>query len=317
MRVQPDGEQACRIEGQALDFRLAVRGLDAAAVGAFLGGTGSRPEWPGAGGIAGVSAELLDAGPGSDRAPVITHEFDDGRLETRSGGPGRVIALPGYRSATHMLPQSLHLLLAQQWAQAGILTLHSAAVSTPQGGVLILGSRGAGKSVLSLSARAAGLGVVTDDWMLLGRDRQNRIQAERLRAFMMLRQSWAVEELGRRYPGLSDSRPTRRPKQVIAVPGDNPEFPASTQIDRIWLLRRPRGARSEHSRLTAVSTAHALGQLVEASMPLLFSTQFDHEHQALLATARGLIATARGQTLETGTDLIEEPKRTWSRLLDA
>ena len=98
-----------------------------------------------------------------------------------------MIARCGIPQFDRILPQSLHLLLAQQWARAGIMTLHAAAVSTPGGGILSLGPRGAGTSTLTVSALAAGLGVITDDWMILGRAADGQIEVERLRGFLMLR----------------------------------------------------------------------------------------------------------------------------------
>lgn len=314
MRIQPIGHGSCRIESQALNYSLSVRGLDAKALNAFLSGIGSRPIWPGTGSSDVIRAELLNAEPGPVDMPLVVRELDDGKLETRSGGPGQVIARPGYHSTKHLLPQSLHLLLAQQWARAGILTLHAAVISTPQGGVLILGPRGGGKSVLAMSALAANLGVVSDDWLLLGRDAGGSIQAERLRAFLMLRRSWATDQLSGRCARLLSRELTGRNKKIIPIPPDSPVFPAREKITRVWLLNRPRGARSGLSQLRPTNPAQLLGRLVEASMPLLFSTLFKHEHQAMLATARQLIASARGQLLETGTDLVDDPQGTWSRL---
>lgn len=314
MIIEAQGAQHCLVRGRKLAFAVRVSGLEAQALEAFLYGTGKRPEWVSAAGCAGIGAELLGAAPDQTEAPVRVRELEDGRLETRSGGAGRVVPISAGLRADRMLPQSLHLLLAQQWARAGILVVHAAAVSTPQGGILILGSRGTGKSTLSVSALAAGLGAVSDDWMLLGIDPANDITVERLRGFLMLRQSWAAERLGVQCPDLPLVTSPMRPKQVMQLREDAHRFPASAPIRAVWLLQRPRGARAERSVVRPASPAYCLRRLVEASMPLLFSAEFPHEHRALLATAQHLIGTAPCQILEPGTDLVEEPAAAWRRL---
>jgi len=313
MIIVRDAQGHGLIRGQALDFSLATPGLAAPALAAFLRGTGQRPDWLATAG-GGIRAELIAADEAGADGPLIVHDLDDGRLEMRSGGSGRLIARGSGLPADRMLPQSLHLLLAQQWARAGIMSLHAAAISTPQGGILILGPRGAGKSTLTVSALAAGLGVVSDDWMLLGRAADASIQVERLRGFLMLRRGWAAEQLSRRCPGLALIPVARRPKQVMELPADDQAFPPTAPIRSVWLLQRPRGARAEHSTLRAASPACTLSRLVEAGMPLLFSANFQHEHQALLNTARQLIGNASTQSLEPGTDLVNDPATAWRRL---
>ena len=76
-----------------------------------------------------------------------------------------------------LLPQALHLLLTQQWARAGLMPVHACAFSIAGQGILALGDRGAGKSSLVLAALAAGARIVSDDWLLLGLDTDQVIQA--------------------------------------------------------------------------------------------------------------------------------------------
>jgi len=314
MIITPHGQGHCVIRGQTLDFRLKISGLGAKELQAFLGGTGGRPDWIALAGDDGVGAELLTAEEADESAPLIVRELEDGRLETRSGGAGRVVARGEGLPPDRMLPQSLHLLLAQQWARDGILVVHAAAVNTLQGGILILGPRGAGKSTLTVSALAAGLGAVSDDWMLMGQSPRHDITVERLRGFLMLRRSWAAERLSEQCPDLRLVPFAKRPKQVMELPEDGARFPPTARIRSVWLLQRPRAARTEHSRLSPASAAFCLRRLVEASMPLLFSSEFEREHQALLATARHLIRSAPCRILEPGTDIVNDPAGAWQRL---
>jgi len=71
-------------------------------------------------------------------------------------------ALPYYEFAAPLR----HLLQWWMLARGGAL-LHSAAVGTPGGGVLIAGPSGSGKSTTALACQEAGLGFTSDDYVLV------------------------------------------------------------------------------------------------------------------------------------------------------
>ncbi len=316
MKIQPDSTPGqCRICGDRIRFDIALKGLDAAQLNALLHGGNEQVDWLQLVRENGIWADNPDSTTQTDSDQPITHDLEDGRFDSTSGGPGQVIVEAHHQKPVNLLPQSLHLLLAQQWARSGILTLHAAAILTPNGGILVIGPRGGGKSVLTLSALAASFGVISDDWILLGKDKEDHIQVERLRPFMMLRQSWAADQLRTRLPRLASRQVGDRPKQLIRLPENTKRFPIGGPINQLWLLNRPRSARGHQTRLTPTSQSTALARVVEANMPLLFSKAFPTEHSALMGTIKALLKDAPAYEVETGTDIVEEPREGWAKLV--
>ena len=316
MKISIDKDNGhCLLEGDHIGFQIALKGLSAAELNRLLHGNGPASSWRPDGSNRKISADNAVA-PAKATGSAVVHKLEDGDFESTSGGPGQLIVDQHHNEPISLLPQSLHLLLTQQWARSGIHSLHAAAILTPAGGILVIGPRGGGKSVLSLSALVAGHGVISDDWILLGPGSDDQIQVERLRPFMMLRQSWAADQLRARLPNLIAAPVSKRPKQVIRLPVDSPQFPIGGTIDQIWLLKRPRSARRSQTSIDPIPSASALAKLVEASMPVLFSRQFPIEHQALMETSKLMLAKTRAMQVETGMDLVESPHAAWRRLLN-
>ena len=316
MKIQPESTPGkSRLRGDRIAFDITLDGLDAGQIQALLHGGSDQVDWLQLASVHDVRADNPMAGDQAISPTPVSHDTEDGRVETTSGGPGQVIVEAQHQKPVNLLPQSLHLLLAQQWARSGILTLHAAAILTPGGGILVIGPRGGGKSVLTLSALAAGYGVISDDWILLGKDENNHIQVERLRPFMMLRQSWAADQLRTRLPRLASRQVGNRPKQLIRLPENTKRFPIGGPINQLWLLNRPRSARGHQTRLTPTTQSTALARVVEANMPLLFSKAFPTEHSALMDTIKALLKDAPAYEVETGTDIVEKPGEAWAKLL--
>ena len=316
MKIHPDSTPGqCRISGDRIQFDITLNGLDATQLHALLHGGSEQVDWLQLARQNGITADNPDTTGQNDSDEPITHDLEDGRFETTSGGPGQAMVEAHHQPPVNLLPQSLHLLLAQQWARSGILTLHAAAILTPNGGILVIGPHGGGKSVLTLSALAAGYGVISDDWILLGRNTEKEIQVERLRPFMMLRQSWAADQLRTRLPRLATQAVTNRPKQLIKLPQNTKRFPVGGPINQLWLLNRPRAARGHQTHLTPTTQSTALARVVEANMPLLFSKAFPTEHSALMDTIKALLKDAPAYEVETGTDIVEEPREGWAKLV--
>ena len=245
---------------------------------------------------------------------LTTYPLADGCAFLASNSPGRAdICVDGNSPAT-LVPQCLHLLFSQQWARAGVLCLHAGALRVRGRGILVVAARGAGKSILSLSALAEQGQVLSDDLVLLGLDQQCTPHAEQLRRFMMFRKGWASQTLLERlqlpFRALGD-----RPKWVLPLADSEHLAPNHASIDEIWLLKRPRASRLQHSQKQAQASASALAALIENSMPLLFTAAFPHERQALMNTLQTLLANRPVYSVTGGLDLVDAPRQAWDRLM--
>lgn len=297
------------IQPDTFDAPINVTGLSAEVLaGLFHGVASARAHWkPGLQLTAGLAGQTE-----SPDATMHEQNLDDGRAILRSGHPGTVIVEAGHRLSEELLqPQSLYLLLAQQWARAGLMLVHGAAFEHDGTGVLVLGDKGAGKSVLTAAAMAAGARVVSDDWVMVGTDADGTVRAERLREFLMLRHGLACDRLLTAMPELHSVPLRNRPKSVVRMQDQSAElqaiFTTTCPIDRFWLLQRPRAGRMPHSERTPASSAEALSTIIRATMPLFFSRGFDHEANCLSATA-GRLATQTGAVcVRTGTEFLEDP----------
>jgi len=250
-----------------------------------------------------------------------TFELDlpDGRVVLQSGRAGRVEVQSHHALENTLIPQSLALLLAQQYARSGVMLVHGAAFELAGTGVLALGARGSGKSVLTAAALSAGAGVVSDDWLLVARDEHGRFSAERQREFMMLRHGWAGEQLMAALRALGADLRGGRYKSTLPIAEQadaiRARFPRSITLDRLWLLERPNTGRADHCTLASTDQAAALAGIIAATTPLLYGRDFPAEARTLLATARALIHTLGARRLATGLSLVNHSVRTLSDLL--
>ena len=290
--------------------RLLIRGLNHRATRALLRGESSgREAWrPGVS----IIAELADAPPEPEGAERVI-ELEDGRVHLLSGAPGRVEVGSTQSLGDTLLPRSLNLLLAQQWARVGLMMVHGAAFRFNSTGVLTLGRQGAGKSTLTAAALAAGGRVVSDDWLLLGVLPSGEIRAQRLRNFLMFRENPATQELLSAVPELVLSGAQQGRKLVAAIDRQPKcladRFVESTRIDQIWLLEAATASRTAEPRLRGISQSELLAALTEATMPLLFSKRFPAERNALLHAATRAIQASDCKAIISGSMLISRPRQ--------
>jgi len=232
MHVAP-GPEARSVSLQPSSFaaRVVVEGLPAATLAALIAGraAGRRAWRPGV--I--LRARLADTPDRDDSGPPQTIALDDGRTLLTSGAAGEVRVEPGHVLGDVLQPLSLNLLLAQQWARAGLVLVHGAAFELDGTGILALGDRGAGKSVLTAAVLAAGGRVVSDDWVMLGSPDGETFRAERLRDFLMFRKSRATQSLLARLDDMPVIEQDDPPKQVFRIERESPRFPATVRIDQI------------------------------------------------------------------------------------
>ena len=315
------------IQPECFDAPIRVEGISSEMMaGLFHGSAAARAHWvPGLTVTAGLVKnaepdEFGEAGE-SDKPDTAPYEqnLPDGLALLRSDAPGNVRVQPGHALADTLLAQSLYLLLAQQWARAGLLLVHGAAFELDGTGVLALGDKGAGKSVLTAAALAAGAKVVSDDWVMVGLDPAGRLRAERLREFMMLRHGQACDQLLTRLRDLRPAPLAKRPKSVFHF-HDQPasirrRFVPTCNIDRIWLLKRPPAGRFQPSARAAASPVQALAALIQATMPILFSRHFAQETVELQKTTNTIFSNNPLYTVRTGPDLLDHPAKVIAAIL--
>ncbi|HET8897226.1 MAG TPA: hypothetical protein VFN09_00390 [Rhodanobacteraceae bacterium] len=252
--------------------------------------------------------------PAATHVPTFHREFNDSRLAAASNAMAEVhVHAATHSTGAWRLPAAMSFAFAQQWARLGFASVHGALLQVDDCGVLVLGKRGAGKSVLASSALTAGGAIVSDDHLLLG-CQNDQLVGERIRAFMSLRASWAASALFKHsLDGWLGHQ--RQHRSYLAIAPDDHRFPTACRIDRIWLLERPRTGRGVHSTLAAVSQATVYARLLNSIQPLLLGAAFPHEARLLGALTLQLASRIPAARLVTGQDIVTAPRDTWRQLL--
>lgn len=301
------------LKPHAFSPQIIVNGLAQEALCSLIaGGTVGRESWrPGVE----LTAALADADE-NDAGPVQEFALDDGLALLRSGGSGRVRVQTGHTLGHTLLPTSLHLLLAHQWARGGLMLVHAAAFEFGGVGVLALGDRGAGKSVLSAAVLAAGGRVVSDDWVMVGKAENGGFHAERLRDFLMFRSGPPLRALLEQLGDLPTTEDPDRSKLVARIPGASDDrFPHSTPVDRIWLLQRCAGERPAETRAKEASPIAALQGLMQATTPVLLSKRMPAERDQLRRSTGDLLQSVPIQHTRTGVDIATTSETTLGRVI--
>ncbi|MCC5865148.1 MAG: hypothetical protein JJU31_08535 [Wenzhouxiangella sp.] len=317
----PSGErQACLLHSSSFKITIEIHGIGPAELGSRINESGPRLDWRSLRDRGPVRLFLQQGAQESSAAPGEAWETDlaDGLVRLHSAAHAEIRIGQQHVDTPALLPSSLYLALSQQWALAGLLPVHAAAIEIPgHGGILVIGRKGAGKSVLSAAALAAGAQVVSDDWVLVGQN-EGLWMAERIRSFFMLRESWASNALLEKSPQqLPFASHRSRPRKVLKLDEQSCLTPSACRLDAIWLLERPSSGRRSSSTICPASPAAVLGQLIEASMPALFSRRLPKEHENLQALTQKIARKLEGYVIQTGTELVHEPDaalwRLWAR----
>lgn len=282
--------------------------------GLFLGGTG-QPDWEELKRIGPLCFDTIGAEPSSEEpCPEFSRDFGDSEVRCRSGAAAVAEILPHHKERDPLrIPAALGFAFAQQWARHGHACVHGALLRVADTGVLVVGQRAVGKSVLSASALAAGGAIVSDDFLLAG-FASGKLVGERIRQFLSLRRSWAARSLRETF---TDAWTNNRngSRAFLRIPDGDARFPESSSIDRVWVLGRPKAGRRETSTLAPVGQAELYAAIVAAIQPLLLGADFPYERERLGAIVTHLVASTPAARIETGQDIVLEPAVTWQRLL--
>jgi hypothetical protein len=297
-------DHACVLRSEGFTADINVDGIGPETLRSWMGAGGARTSFP-------LTLKLsLQAAPASADI-AFARTFAEGSIHGASGG-GAHVAL-SHHDPRFMMPQPFGFALAQQWARAGLIALHAAVVSVGGRGVLALGRRGSGKSVLSASALAAGGHAVSDDWVLVGVDPSGALRAERLRAYLQLHDGGASSAL-RGQLGAHEPWRAQRSKRVLSIDPAHAAFPQSTPLAALWVLKRPDAGRLVTTRCRTAPQAIFFAQLLDASVAALLAPPFVHERDALRATIDTLLRRLTLALVEPGSDLVDAPASAWSAL---
>lgn len=210
----------------------------------------------------------------------------------------------GSRAALYYVPDADDVLWYQEasplkdvmhaWAGWHDLQLiHAAAVGLPQGGALIAGAGGAGKSTTSLACLHAGLKYAGDDYVLVDVER-----AFVHSLYSSAKLEW--ENLDRRPDLLRPANSRANPKALAFLARDLPEGIASGfQLSALLL---PRITGREETRVMPTTGARALLGLAPSTI-----LQMPGHDQMSLGAMAELVQRIPAFRLELGTDLAAIP----------
>ncbi|HVP14250.1 MAG TPA: hypothetical protein VMS88_01825, partial [Terriglobales bacterium] len=253
---------------------------------------------------------------GGPKSPAYTIAMEDGTVRARSGGGWRprlvsdgegdrvflrdgVIAIgPGRRRAVLRRRagcepvDALETALMHAASLEGVGLLHAAAFELDGQRVLAVGASGSGKSTLAAAALTLGGRIVSDDAVLLGRDRAGALTARtvcrdlRLRAASVAVVSRDLRALLVRSSGADGERWLLRRE---SAPGRFAESFAPGVALRISLDRRRRGCS-----LRALSGSELLATLIASASPLLLSARYREESEGLTPLLASAADSMRG-----------------------
>ncbi|NKI33603.1 hypothetical protein HFP89_00300 [Wenzhouxiangella sp. XN79A] len=311
MKIEPAASPAsARLIPSDAGSELLFHGLAPDELAACLG-QGRRPRpWN-------VPRQIQVGLPGDDiqnepGTPSIEHELEDGRVLIESGAPARVNVSDAHAAPEFPMPKSLMLGISQQWARRGRISLHAAAIELHRRRLLVIGESGAGKSTLALSALAMGGRLVSDDWLLLRLEDQ-ALHCTPLRDRMLLRTGPASATLLERIPESPLLEPAHLEKQWMDYRALGRGLPEITCEALLYLV--PAQPRPTSTRLTSVPVAEMYAALLNSTSALLFSNRLRAESEHLHQLALNLVRLPNRKAT-CGTDLLDEPKRVWERVID-
>lgn len=186
------------------------------------------------------------------------------------------------------------------WLSArGCLQVHGAAVGTPDGGVLLVGKGGSGKSTVALSTLGSELLYAGDDYVAVTLDPSPRIES--LYGTAKLEPDHARALFPNLVPLLSNADRLDAEKAVIHVHGHFPESLTKGFPLRAILVPKVRSSQRE-SRIVDVSRAEAFAALAPSTIFQLHTAGPDS-----LAQMSGVVQRVPCYGLELGSDLAMIP----------
>jgi hypothetical protein len=182
----------------------------------------------------------------------------------------------------------------------GYLQVHGASIGTEDGGVLVVGKGGSGKSTVALSALGTDLLYAGDDYVAVAVDPEPRVQS--LYSSGKLEPYHVHDLLPHLAPLLANADRLETEKAVLYVHDHFPEQTTSGFPLRAVLVPRVRADRPE-SRIVGVSRAEAFSALAPSTILQLHTAD-----QTAFATMSRLVARVPCYGLEVGSDVGAIPR---------
>jgi hypothetical protein len=181
----------------------------------------------------------------------------------------------------------------------GFLQVHGASIGTKDGGVLVVGKGGSGKSTVALSALGTDLLYGGDDYVAVAVEPEPRVQS--LYASGKLEPEHVRDLLPHLAPLLANADRLETEKAVLYVHEHFPEQTTSGFPLRAVLVPRVRADRPE-TRVVGVSRAEAFAALAPSTILQLHTAD-----QSAFATMSRLVGRVPCYGLEAGSDVAAIP----------
>lgn len=208
----------------------------------------------------GADTGKLVVGASPERAASMYLKLDSGAASMfePDGSTGWFFAPDATRVSAAESGAPLLALLHGWSVTQGLLAVHAAAVGTAQGGVLLVGRGGSGKSTTALACARSGLGYVGDDYCLLAPGAQTFAHSLYCSAKVDGR---SIERLGIAVP---DTSPTIGAKRILFAGEHGFAAPLASCPIRAVLL--PAVHDQDDTCITRVSPATALRALAPSTL---------------------------------------------------
>ena len=235
----------------------------------------------------------------------IRYHGEDGSVVVHVADATMSVVDAGARAAWHYVPDATVLLWHQKaaplravvhaWAGGhGLVVVHAAAVGRPEGGVLIVGTAGSGKSTTSLACLRAGFGFAGDDYVLVDPDRPFVHSL-----YSSAKLEWSHLD---RHPELFGAANARTDAKALAfLAHDVPEQIVSGF--EVLAVVLPRVGDHDDTRAVATTAANALLRLAPSTI-----LQTPGRSQSALGSMARLVQELPAFQLELGTDLSTIPE---------
>jgi hypothetical protein len=231
---------------------------------------------------------------GTSGVRVIHQPFED-TLGVLSDGRGcfwtkDASSLPHYERASPLL-HLLHWWLGDR----DLHLVHAGAVGTPAGGALLVGPSGSGKSTSALACVGSPLGVVADDYAVVGLSPEPRAFSLYRTAKLERGHDRTVESLLHQLPTPSNPEPVPNDKSLYFLDRLEPEVPLRAIVV-------PRVTGQAGHRLIEIPRPRAFAAFAPSSI-----LQLPGSGGRALAALRALLDLVPVYGLEVGTDLASIP----------